>query len=248
MSYSDYINYSLDPVGKSRFFGIYSGIVVNNSDPKNAYRLQVSVPQITGSDYLDWAEPCFNPIPGTIAIPAIGDKVWITFESGDTSYPVWTGIAEPTPPTVANTYCGAFLSTSTQASSTTPQAITFTSSATTLSNGITLVSNSRIRFANAGTYNLQFAGQIYQSSNGNPAINIWIKKNGITTVDNSNWQFDLSNQNHFSVPAFSYLATFSAGDYIEFYWKSDSPVSLTYYPSTPSYPATASAAVNVIQI
>ena len=97
MSYSDYTKYSLDPTGKPRFFGVYRGIVKNTNDPKKANRLQVSVPQITGSDSLDWAEPCLPPFNGTITLPLVGDTVWVSFESGDTSYPVWLGILTVTP-------------------------------------------------------------------------------------------------------------------------------------------------------
>jgi len=92
MAYSDYTKYSLDPTDKPRFFGIYRGIVKNNNDPLNSNRLQVSVPQITGTESLDWAEPCLPPFSGTISIPLVGDRVWVSFESGDTSYPVWVGI------------------------------------------------------------------------------------------------------------------------------------------------------------
>jgi hypothetical protein len=86
MSYSDYTKYSLDPTGKPRFFGTYKGIVKAINDPKNSNRLQVVVPQITGTDALDWAEPSLS---GTVNLPSVGDTVWIIFQSGDTSYPVW---------------------------------------------------------------------------------------------------------------------------------------------------------------
>ena len=86
MSYANYTQYSVDPLGRPRFFGVYKGIVVNNSDPSGANRLQISVPQITGDDYLNWAEPSLS---GTVNVPSVGDTVWVAFESGDTSYPVW---------------------------------------------------------------------------------------------------------------------------------------------------------------
>jgi hypothetical protein len=77
-----------------RFFGKYRGKVVNNIDPLQLGRLQVSVPSIFGLDRLSWALPC-TPYGGKdvgfFALPPLGSNIWVEFEAGDPDYPIWTG-------------------------------------------------------------------------------------------------------------------------------------------------------------
>jgi hypothetical protein len=67
--------------------GTYAGSVVNNVDPLLQNRLQVVVPEVYGPDVSGWAMP--SVAPGDDSTPAVGDKVWISFERGDSDYPVW---------------------------------------------------------------------------------------------------------------------------------------------------------------
>ena len=75
------------------FFGKYRGRVVDNVDPLKKGRLRVRVPQVLDATEV-WAEPC---VPyagrnvGFYAIPENDTGVWIEFEAGDVSYPIWTG-------------------------------------------------------------------------------------------------------------------------------------------------------------
>lgn len=75
------------------FFGKYRGQVVGNEDPLNKGRLQITVPQVLSATPV-WAEPCV-PYAGAnlgfYAMPEVGGGVWIEFEAGDPSYPIWTG-------------------------------------------------------------------------------------------------------------------------------------------------------------
>lgn len=77
-----------------RFFGKYRGQIVNNIDPQNQGRVQVSVPAVLGSGSLSWAMPC-APYGGAgvgfFAVPPIGANVWVEFEAGDSDYPIWAG-------------------------------------------------------------------------------------------------------------------------------------------------------------
>jgi hypothetical protein len=248
MSYNDYINYSIDPIDKPRLYGIYKGIVTNNIDHTNSSKLSVMVPQIIGGQSFDSVPPC-GTTGSDYLVPDIGDNVWVAFESGDTSFPVWIApsVTYTTTTSGALGYYGSFYSNTTQTSSTSGIPITFDGSSE--NNGISISSSSRITFTHAGTYNVQFAGQLHQTSNGSPAINIWMKKNGVDVPD-STWQYDLSNQMHFSVPAFNYIATFAAGDYVQFYWTATSTIYLTYFPAStsPTYPITPSVVVNVVQV
>jgi uncharacterized protein involved in type VI secretion and phage assembly len=78
---------------KSHFFGKYRGTVIDNQDPTSRGRMQVSVPSVLGGLPL-WAMPCVpyagNNV-GFYSLPPNGSGVWIEFEEGDPSYPVWTG-------------------------------------------------------------------------------------------------------------------------------------------------------------
>lgn len=75
------------------YLGKYRGTVVNNVDPMQIGRLQVSVPDVP-LVLSSWAMPCF-PFTGRQAgawlIPTIGQGVWVEFEQGDPDYPIWTG-------------------------------------------------------------------------------------------------------------------------------------------------------------
>ncbi|MQX37648.1 phage baseplate assembly protein V [Roseospira navarrensis] len=83
------------PMGQAQreFFGKYKGQVVDNQDPLQKGRLQIVVPQVLGEAPV-WALPCV-PYAGSglglYTMPETGTGVWIEFEAGDPSYPIWTG-------------------------------------------------------------------------------------------------------------------------------------------------------------
>jgi hypothetical protein len=70
------------------FHGIYRGTVMNTADPMMTGRIQVSIPSVVGGA-TSWALPC-RPVNSTDA-PRIGTAVWVMFENGDASHPVWMG-------------------------------------------------------------------------------------------------------------------------------------------------------------
>lgn len=78
---------------RNRHYGKYRGVVINNADPTSKGRVMVSVPAVLG-ELQAWAMPCV-PYTGTGAghymIPEIGAGVWVEFEAGDPSFPIWTG-------------------------------------------------------------------------------------------------------------------------------------------------------------
>lgn len=80
---------------QSSYFGKYRGIVREIEDDGNLARIKAEVPQIYGADQLSpWALPCVpfaGPDHGFIFMPEEGDGVWIEFEMGDISKPIWTG-------------------------------------------------------------------------------------------------------------------------------------------------------------
>ena len=77
-----------------RFYGKYRGLVVTNADPTQTGRLKALVPEVLGEIPSGWALPC-QPFTGTgaglYAVPQTGAGVWIEFEAGDTSRPIWSG-------------------------------------------------------------------------------------------------------------------------------------------------------------
>lgn len=79
---------------RTRFYGKYRGVVTNVDDPENMGRIQANVPEILGDEVSPWALPC-APYSGdglgAYAVPPVGAGVWIEFEAGDPSRPIWTG-------------------------------------------------------------------------------------------------------------------------------------------------------------
>ncbi len=78
----------------SRHYGKCRGLVTDNQDPKGLGRLRARVPEILGTEETGWALPCApyaGDGSGLFAVPAPGAGVWIEFESGDVSRPLWSG-------------------------------------------------------------------------------------------------------------------------------------------------------------
>jgi uncharacterized protein involved in type VI secretion and phage assembly len=80
---------------RSRYFGKYRGVVVDVDDSENMGRIKARVPEVYGPDEESpWASPCVpfaGPNHGLVLIPEVDDGVWIEFEAGDRSRPIWTG-------------------------------------------------------------------------------------------------------------------------------------------------------------
>ena len=77
-----------------RFYGKYRGIVSDNQDPQNLGRIKANVPEVLNDVESGWALPCVpyagNGI-GSYLIPPVESGVWIEFEAGDVSRPIWSG-------------------------------------------------------------------------------------------------------------------------------------------------------------
>ena len=77
-----------------RFYGKYRGLVAHNDDPLKRGRLRATVPEVLGDVTTGWALPCApyaGPGAGFFALPPRGAGVWIEFEAGDVSRPIWSG-------------------------------------------------------------------------------------------------------------------------------------------------------------
>ncbi|MBT8338600.1 MAG: phage tail protein [Desulfatitalea sp.] len=79
-----------------RRFGKYRGTVKRNDDPAKLGRLGVVVPSLFGPEETTWALPSlpFGGLKrqGMFFVPEVGARVWVEFEEGDVSRPIWTGV------------------------------------------------------------------------------------------------------------------------------------------------------------
>ncbi len=77
---------------RNRFFGKYRGIVVDVD--AGTLRIKASVPAVLADQPTGWARACV-PFAGNgfgfAFLPEVGSGVWIEFEGGDVSYPIWVG-------------------------------------------------------------------------------------------------------------------------------------------------------------
>jgi uncharacterized protein involved in type VI secretion and phage assembly len=80
---------------RTRFYGKYRGLVTDIGDPENLARIKAQVPSVFGiEDNSPWAMPSVpfaGPKHGLVLLPEVGDGVWIEFEAGDLSRPIWSG-------------------------------------------------------------------------------------------------------------------------------------------------------------
>ncbi len=79
---------------RSQFYGKYRGVVSDTNDPENMGRIRARVPEVLDNIESPWALPCApwsGDGMGAYSIPPVDAGVWIEFEAGDPSRPVWTG-------------------------------------------------------------------------------------------------------------------------------------------------------------
>lgn len=82
---------------RNRYFGKYRGIVKKVGEGDDLGRIKAQVPEVYGdgeSDLSPWALPCVpfaGQDHGLVLLPEVDDGVWIEFEAGDISRPIWTG-------------------------------------------------------------------------------------------------------------------------------------------------------------
>jgi hypothetical protein len=78
---------------RKRYYGKYRGKVVDNNDLMRLGRIKVTVDGIIDAGGM-WAWPCVpyaGPSVGFHFLPPSDALVWVEFEGGDPSFPIWTG-------------------------------------------------------------------------------------------------------------------------------------------------------------
>lgn len=77
---------------KHRFYGKYRGTVTDVDAA--TMKVKAKVPAVLGDTICGWCEACVpyaGPKVGFVMLPEIGSGVWIEFEGGDVSFPIWVG-------------------------------------------------------------------------------------------------------------------------------------------------------------
>jgi uncharacterized protein involved in type VI secretion and phage assembly len=75
-----------------RFYGKYRGTVTDVD--ASTLRIKATVPAVLGEQATGWCRACVpyaGPDVGIAFLPEVGGGVWIEFEGGDVSYPIWAG-------------------------------------------------------------------------------------------------------------------------------------------------------------
>jgi hypothetical protein len=129
-----------------------------------------------------------------------------------------------------------------------------------LTNQVTVVNNgsgnpTRITFANAGIYNLQFSSQFQNTDNAGHDVTIWIRLNGTDVAGSSGFvqvparkNTGAGNEGHI-ITGWNYLLDVAAGDYYEIVWSTTDHTEITmqFYAAGSPPPSTASVIFTVTQ-
>lgn len=145
-------------------------------------------------------------------------------------------------------YCGAFYDTTTQTNLAQINKVKFNS--TYISDGVSIVDNTKITFAHAGRYNVQFSLQLDKGDSGTDDFDLWVLRNG-ETGPWTNTRVTLTGNAAKSVAAWNFVVEESAGTYVELAWYSlDSDLFIHAEPpqTNPVRPGIPSAIVTVTQV
>ena len=77
---------------RTRYFGKYRGLVTKVDEDLG--HIVAQVPEVYGEMDSPWALPSVpfaGESHGLVLLPEVGDGVWIEFEAGDISRPIWSG-------------------------------------------------------------------------------------------------------------------------------------------------------------
>jgi hypothetical protein len=109
---------------------------------------------------------------------------------------------------------------------------------------------SRIVFANAATYNLQFSAQFHNTGGGGSGntVNIWLKKNGTNVVE-SDTRLTVPSNAPYVVAAWNWVLSLAANDYLEIVWSTDNTaIQMEAEPAGGIHPSIPSLIVTAQQV
>lgn len=150
-------------------------------------------------------------------------------------------------------YYGSFYSSLDQTDGTTPYAMYCENTAD--ADGVSMAVNalgrkSRMTFAHAGTYNIQFSAQLHNTGGGGAGqtVNIWFRLND-NNVANSDTKLVVPSNAPYMVAAWNFIQSVAAGDYMEIIWFTDnSNIILEHENATAVSPAVPSVIMTAQQI
>lgn len=120
--------------------------------------------------------------------------------------------------------------------------------------GVSIEEKSLIKFANSGTYNIQFSAQLFTNTKATAEqVDIWLAKNGVNQeFTNTQVQVpSIGDKTGKSVAAWNFVVNVEKGDYCQLLWLSDQPsMSIAAVPAeqTPSKVAIPSIILSVVQV
>jgi hypothetical protein len=152
---------------------------------------------------------------------------------------------------VAN-YLGSFYHTASMLNPTPGTANTMSLNTTDISSGVIISGsiNDKIKFTNAGIYNVQFSAQLDKTSAGSDFITyIWIKQNNQDIPISNTAVTVLGGSNAKTVAAWNWFVSASAGDFVQLMWASANADARIQYNASPTYgPAVPSLIVTANRV
>jgi hypothetical protein len=140
-------------------------------------------------------------------------------------------------------YYGSFYHTASMILASPNVETTMSFSSTDISYGVTVSgsSNDKIKFTNAGVYNIQFSAQLDKTNSSNATVYIWIAKNN-SDIPLTNTGVTLGGgTNDASVAAWNFFVDANAGDFIQLKWGANNTnARLLYVPTASVGPAVPS--------
>ena len=132
-------------------------------------------------------------------------------------------------------------------------------STTDISNGVFVSASNgditRVKFTNAGTYNIQFSSQFSNSDNSNQDVVVWIRKNGTDIPDSSGTvgvpPFK-AGSNGQALASWNYYVPIAANDFIQMCWHTEAANVITLETiaagTSPTHPRTPSTILTATRV
>lgn len=151
-------------------------------------------------------------------------------------------------------YYGSFYSSTDQTATVNTNTAMFCES-TADADGVNMALNagnkkSRMTFTNAGTYDIQFSAQVNHTGGGGngESLYIWFRLNENDIAD-SNTRVTITSSTKYTVPAWNFIVSVAAGDYVELMWRVDNAsIKFEHEDATANYPAIPSIIMTAQQI
>lgn len=151
-------------------------------------------------------------------------------------------------------YYGSFFSSSDQSDGVNTATLMYAEN-TADANGVSMElgtsgKKSRMTFAHAGTYNIQFSAQLHNTGGGGAGntVDIWFRLDG-SNIDNSNTKIAVPSNTPYLVASWNFIVSVAAGQYVEMVYSTDNAnIILEYEPANGIHPAVPSLILTATQV